>query len=220
MNLLDLLFPRNCLECKKAGEYICTQCLAKVEQAKLICPLCKKYSFNGKTHSFCANKSPLDGLYSFYKYEGVIRKAILRIKYNFAYDVAGELVNNLKGEVNLGGAILVPVPLHKKRENWRGFNQSTILAKLLAEKNKWTYQNNLVLRLENTIPQARLGKNERMRNISGKFAVNNEILPQWIDRTIVIFDDVWTTGATMSELANELKEAGIKRVWGMSVARS
>lgn len=226
MNILDILFPKNCLECKKSGKYICSECLAKVERAKLICPVCKKYSFSGKTHSFCIHKHALNGMHSFYKYEGVVRKAILKLKYNFASDVAGELVDSLKMNSSLKNAILVPVPLHRTRENWRGFNQAAILGKKLAEKENWIYEDQMVLRLENTTPQARLGREERLRNISGKFAVNAnaslEALAKWdiSNKTVVIFDDVWTTGATISEICKELKKIGVKEVWGMSVARS
>lgn len=226
MGLLDLLFPKNCLECKRAGKYICSECLSKVVKAKLMCPICKRWSIDGKTHSFCSKKFSLDGHYSFYKYEGIIRKAILALKYRFASSLAEEIVNilNISG-LKIANAIIVPVPLHKKRENWRGFNQSAVLGKMLAEKNNWEYKDNLVLRLENTMPQAKLSKEERLRNISGKFAVNEDALNVILSvaegsrQTFVIFDDVWTTGATIGEIAKELKKAGAKEVWGMSVAR-
>lgn len=226
MNFFDLLFPKNCLECKKAGKYICNECLVKVEAAKLICPVCKKYSFNGQTHSFCVNKFSLNGIYCFYKYEGVIRKAILAIKYRFAFDITKELVEGLNMDLNLRKAVIVPVPLHIKREKWRGFNQAALLGKLLADKAKLKFNDKLVLRLENSSPQVKLGKVERLQNIRGKFAVNSEVLRAILSEvegsqpTFVLFDDVWTTGATINEVAKELKKAGAKEVWGMSVAKS
>jgi len=225
MNFLDLLFPKNCLECKRPGKYICTSCLGKVEPAKLICPVCRKYSFNGQTHSFCVNKFSLSGMHTFYQYDGVIRKAILALKYRFAFDIAKELVENLGLEIDLKNAILVPVPLHKKRENWRGFNQAALLGKLLADKAGWRFSDNLLLRQEASMPQVKLSKKERLQNIRGKFALKTSgEVPlsgtKWGKSKIIIFDDVWTTGATMAEACSVLKKAGIDEVWGMSVARS
>lgn len=223
MNVLDFIFPRYCLECRKQGKYICGICLSKVEASKLICPVCRKWSVDGQTHSFCVNKLLLDGMHSFYKYEGVVRKAILALKYRFAADVAKEITEavNFRFE-SKNGALIVPVPLHRRRENWRGFNQSAVLGRLVAEKWGVDFEDSLVSRLENTLPQVKLGRTERLRNISGKFAVNanasREALAKW-DK-IVIFDDVWTTGATIAEICKVLKKAGAKKVWGMSVARS
>ena len=213
--LLDLLFPKNCLECKKPGKYICDECLAKIEKARLVCSVCRRASFQGKTHSYCRNKLSLDKMHSFYRYEGVIRKAVLALKYRFVSDIATELAENCKLEIE--NSVLVPVPLHKARERWRGFNQAEILGKLVAKKNGWEYINNALLRLENTTPQVKLGRKERMQNIRGKFAVNKDFIPEK-DKTCVIFDDVWTTGSTIAEACRVLKKAGVKEVWGMSVA--
>lgn len=224
MNFLDLLFPKHCLECKKSGKYICDSCLGKVEPAKLVCPVCKKYSFNGQTHSFCVNKYTLSGMHSFYKYDGVIRKAILALKYRFAYDIAKEIIENC--ELRIENCLLLPIPLHKHRENWRGFNQSAVLGKLLAEKAGWEFNDKLLLRLGDTTPQVKLDREHRLRNIRGKFAVNanasREALAKWDvgSNKIIIFDDVWTTGATISEACKVLKKAGAREVWGMSVART
>jgi len=228
MNIFDLLFPKNCLECGRPGKYICETCLAKIEPAKLVCPVCKKHSFNGQTHSFCVNKFSLNGMHSFYKYDGVVRKAILTLKYRFAHTVADELIKCGIENAKTPGCLLrttchlIPVPLHRKRENWRGFNQAAVLGELLAEKMSWDYNDKLLLRPEDTVPQVNLGKKERMQNIRGKFALKtpNEASAKWGQSTFIVFDDVWTTGATMAEACRVLKKAGVKEVWGMSVART
>jgi ComF family protein len=219
--LLDILFPRYCFECKKPGRYICPECLSKVESAKIICPVCKRFSFEGKTHSFCKSKFTLDGFYAFYRYEGVIRKTILALKYRFIYTAVEELVSCLgfKGLSLPGKPVIVPIPLHIKRERWRGFNQAEILGKFIAKKNNWEFVNNALLRPENTTPQVNLGKTERMQNIRGKFAVNRGFIPD-VSKIYIIFDDVWTTGSTILEACKVLKKAGAKTVWGMSVART
>lgn len=226
MGCLDLLFPKYCLECKKAGKYICTECLARVGVAALTCPVCKKYSFRGKTHSFCIDKYALNGVHSFYNYEGVIRKAILALKYRFISSVAEEVVGALPTGLDFENPLLVPAPLHSTREKWRGFNQAALLGKMLADKNKWGFSESLLVRLQNTTPQVKLGKTERLQNIRGKFAVNErglrvllKVNPNGSQPTIIVFDDVWTTGATIGEACKALKQAGVKEVWGMSVAK-
>jgi ComF family protein len=219
--LLDLLFPKNCFECKKPGRYICQECLRKVGKAKLVCPECRRASFEGKTHLFCKSKLSLDGMHSFYAYDGVLRKAILALKYRFIYSVAEEIVNSLNfSDMKFDSQIvLLPIPLHIRRERWRGFNQAEILGKLISKKNSWEFKTDVLLRLENTIPQVKLGRAERVRNIRGKFAVNTGFIPD-PNKIYVVFDDVWTTGSTISEACKVLKKAGAKEVWGMSVART
>ena len=128
MNLLDLLFPKKCLECGKEGRYICDECFKKVSPAR------------------CDNSN-----YAIFKYEEVIRKAIISLKYKFAYDLADELVDaciqRLKANHQFLNAVLVPIPLHKHRENWRGFNQTEIIGEKLAKAMNWKYASNLLVHI-------------------------------------------------------------------------
>ena len=158
-------------------------------------------------------------------YEGVVRKAILALKYKFAGDVSKEIVSLAASELvnekfELGKYVLVPIPLHKKRENWRGFNQSFELGRGISVKMGWEVAGNVLSRVENTPPQARLKRQERLQNIRGKYAVNKDNLEVLNGKTVVLLDDVWTTGATMVEAGKTLRKAGIGNVWGMVVARS
>ncbi len=207
MGLLDLIFPKKCLECGKSGSYLCVNCLQKVSQI----------GASGK--HFAA-----------FKYEGVVRKAIIALKYKFVFDIAEELASLFaerikNSKLTINNTVLIPVPLHKRRENWRGFNQSEILGRLVAQKLGWGFAPKVVIRLENTIPQAHLGRQERLRNLRGKFAVNESALRsilsevEGLNPTFVIFDDVWTTGSTIKEIESVLTKNGIKDVWGMTVAR-
>src|SRR5260221_804110 len=131
MGILDLLFPVSCLECKKQGKYICDNCLSKVKVINHFDPISKTFSV--------------------FRYEGVIRKAIIKIKYNFAHDIARELAEVCAKNLNLPLTInyllhttLIPIPLHRSRERWRGFNQSELLGKLIAKKLNWGFEKNLL----------------------------------------------------------------------------
>lgn len=188
--ILDFLFPKYCLECKKEGKYICDMCISKVTPCGTI-----------------------GNNYSIFKYEGVIRKAIISLKYKFATDIADELSERIhqrliaKGQW-LKNITLVPIPLHRKRENWRGFNQSEILGKKLSEKMKWKFIPDLLIRNKNTAPQVGLKGLSRRSNLSGVFSINSHIPYSIIHNSIVLFDDVYTTGSTINEAKKVLKEAG------------
>ena len=161
-----------------------------------------------------------------WKYDGVVRKGIHAFKYRFASDLADEFVSQTDNQILSGfkEPLLIPIPLHKKREKWRGFNQSSLIANKLAKKFGIICAENILIRTENTTPQAQLGKEERLQNIRGKFAVNDEVLRiilcevEGSQPTFVLVDDVWTTGSTMQEAAKVLKKAGVQEVWGFTLA--
>lgn len=110
---------------------------------------------------------------------------------------------------------VVPVPLHRVRENWRGFNQAMMLAEILAES--WGVKVlEVVKRKKATRPVAEMGKNEREREILGAFElVNMELIK---GKRLVVVDDVVTTGGTMKEVAKVLKKGGARWVGGWALA--
>ena len=177
MAFLDIFFPKKCLGCKTPGKYICDSCLVKVPQAYRLCPGCGMASYWGLTHTYCRRKTPLAGLVAIWKYSGVVRRALITLKFNFAADVAGELgiraaqhlLTNHLTINKLTGIVLVPIPLHHRRENWRGFNQSAVLGKLLAQKMNWGFNPNLLKRVVNTPHQTRLKRVDREKNIQNAF---------------------------------------------------
>ncbi len=121
--------------------------------------------------------------------------------------------------------IIVPVPLHRRRFNWRGFNQSELLANEIAAKSGLEVNNNLLIRWRNTTPQTKIRlMEERRKNIKGAFRVvgmgSKPISTGLLkNKNIIIVDDVCTTLATLNECAVIIKKAGAKNVWGAVVAR-
>ena len=92
MGISEILFPVKCLECGRQGKYLCRSCLDGVHAAKQKCPMCGKPSIDGFVHVKCKRKYGLDGLISIWRYEGVVRRALIKLKYNFALEVAKELI--------------------------------------------------------------------------------------------------------------------------------
>ncbi len=226
MGILDLIFPKSCLNCGKGDKYICSDCLSKVRLAKPICPYCERASIDGVTHIKCAKKLGLDGLTAVWEYEGVIRKAILALKYKYSTEVGKELAQLfIKFFMTLDSRFvipdspaLIPIPLHWYRQNNRGFNQSEEIGKEAAGEMNWKFYSDILIKKKPTISQVELKGDDRRQNLRGVFSVSTSILVSQYP-SIVLFDDVFTTGSTLHEAAKVLKRSGAKKVWGLTIAR-
>lgn len=227
MDLLDLIFPKKCLQCGKSGKYICKNCAEKVKVARQICVECQKPAIDGITHIGCHKPLGLDGVLAGFEYKWVMKKAIKSLKYRFAREVAQEvsflMLRHLKSNINAlpKDLVLIPIPLHKKRQNWRGFNQAEELGKIIAGQMKWKFIPNLIIRVRQSTPQAELKGEERRKNVQGIFQLNPKFkYPVSNINSLVIFDDVFTTGATMREAAKVIKRKNKDlKIWGLAVAR-
>ncbi len=201
MAILDLLFPKKCLECNLYGKYICSDCLKKV----------KKNGWNS------------DWVYSVWRYQGVIRKAILALKYRYSTAITKELVDSIcrilkRENIDPENAILVPIPLHRLRKNFRGFNQSEELGRLIAEKMNWKFVPDMLVRIKPTIPQTQLTGNLRRENLERAFIFNKKIKLQE-NETIILFDDILTTGSTLLAASKVLREGEVKRILCLTIAK-
>lgn len=235
MFFLDFLFPKKCLGCDQKGQYFCSSCQGSIRLVEHpICPVCCRLYPTGQTHCFCQTRYTINGLVSVFVYQGVVRKAIGKLKYRFQFDLAKELVDLMldslarrypefiSGLADRGSFLVVAVPLHQWRQDWRGFNQSALLAKILAKKLDLPFCEDLLVRKHHTPPQTGLKKEARQKNVEKAFEVNEKYKTNRVNKTykqVVAFDDVWTTGATMRTCANLLKRAGFEKVWGLTLAR-
>jgi len=190
MGMIDFIFPKKCLECGREDKYICEDCIRKVD---------------------------LGGPNSIWRYQGVVRKAIIAIKYKFATEIADELV----GYINLPSSqnCLVPIPSHWYKQNFRGFNQAELLGEKLAKKMDWKFIPDLLIKTHSTPPQVGLKGMPRRQNLRGVFVFNPHYPPITNHWSLVLFDDVLTTGSTLKEAAKVLKEAGVKKLWCLTIAR-
>lgn len=234
--MLDLIFPKKCVNCGRFGAYLCVDCLQKIVFVDHpICPICQRQAIGGKTHPGCRGKYKLDGLVAGLRYRGPVRKGIGKIKYRFNWDVAETFVGLMAEQIwrfdMPADFVLVPIPLHARRKNWRGFNQAELICQILAKKFKVRWQNTLV-RTRETKTQVGLSQKDRLVNIKGAFALRGvqqdkrrpfgsaqgKIISKVNDKNIILVDDVFTTGATMFEACNVLKRAGVGEVWAMVMA--
>jgi len=228
---LDLVFPIRCLGCGKFGQYVCRGCLGTIAVKKTFeCIGCKRNTPFGQTCYLCAKTSSVDQLLIAADYhEPLVKMSLKFLKYKFISDLSGPLSIlvkrylkwlslNKKLNVFEDNPLLVPVPLHQRRLNWRGFNQSQLLAKNIAGSFQIETTEGVIIRLVNTIPQADISeREERMKNLNGILYVadKNKIS----GRKIILVDDICTTGATLNECAMVLKNNGAIKVVGLVVAR-
>lgn len=109
---------------------------------------------------------------------------------------------------------LIPVPMHKKAKNIRGFNQSELLAKKISELSGIPYEANAIVKTKNTPPQHLLSRSERMKSLDGTFKL---VKPNLTGKRILIIDDILTTGATVRYLANEIKKSNPEMIGVMAL---
>lgn len=231
MALLDLIFPKKCLSCKKGGGYFCSECLGEIKKASLVCPVCERSSPFGQVHPHCHSRYSLDGLISLFVYEGIVKEAVHRLKYRLVTDLMDEFWVLIARELSMPGEKMalfksflirekpqiIPIPLFWYKENLRGFNQAGLIAKKLAESYNLGFLNNFLIRQKMTATQTKLDPKERQKNVNDAFVVNpNRSLPT---TDFLLIDDVWTTGATLKAAAKVLKRAGAKKAWGLTIAR-
>jgi ComF family protein len=194
-----------------------------VKGAKSFCPLCLKAAIGGTTHQRCKRKLSLDGLICVFDYSTPVKELIQELKYRFVKDLEKTVSVELKkvkllDKFDFSSFSLVPIPLSKGRKNWRGFNQTEILGKLVVKRLKIPFEGGVLVRKKETKPQTKLPRKDRVRQTLGAFASIN--LEKIKGGNFIIFDDVWTTGATMKSAARVLKQKGAKRVWGLALATS
>jgi len=110
---------------------------------------------------------------------------------------------------------VVSVPLHWRRENWRGFNQAEMIGRWVGEGLGLELVD-MLERKRASQPQTKLGRKERRENVRWAFGVRRGVVAA---KRVLLVDDVWTTGATMRAGSQALKRAGVKEVWGLTLAR-
>lgn len=210
--ILDMLFPIYCLGCNQSGDFLCPNCLKKI-------PLNHQIVY--------PKKSPLFGLLvaSFYK-QPILKEAIHKYKYDFVQSLAKPLACLMIKKLNgchwfkKNYTLIIPIPLYKKRLRWRGFNQAELLASQISQSLNIPLMNNLLIRTKYNLPQVKIKNTEqRKTNIKNAFQINLENQINLKNKTIILIDDVLTTGATLEECARVLQKAGAKEIWGLVLAR-
>lgn len=224
--IADAVFPRFCVRCNHEGVLLCASCKADWNPTppKLACYLCEKPSAFGFTCSGCASEDTPESLISGFYYADPVVNRLLRIwKYHFdqtAQDLLLKAADRDSNSLDQAIAFIQPdviahIPLHRRKLCERGFDQAEVIAEVLSE-HYGIQRARLLSRIRYTDPQAERSIGERkMQMTENPFSAIGAHVPE----SILLVDDVWTTGATALAAVRELKHAGAKRVCVYTLAR-
>ncbi len=229
-----LVFPSFCKICHEPldqpGEKIvCGACLAKLEPRRgPLCPRCGRFEAGPGADHLCGRCLARDPAFSIHRscgaYAGTLKDVILLFKYRkyapLGRPLAAFAESCLGGEGPLwsGVGALVPVPLHPSRRRDRGFNQAGLLAHKLAVPRGLPVLRGALVKVRNAPAQAGLRAVDRERNVRGVYAVKR---PDRVrGRTLLLVDDVTTTGATVRECARVLMADGAEEVRALTIAQA
>ncbi len=218
---LDLLFPPKCLGCGKEGTFLCSECHESLP--RLLPPFCERCAQPTKRTRFCARcvRSPLaiDGIRAPFLMEGAVRQMVHRFKYNDLRALAPVIASLLADYLDsspLQWDVLMAVPVHRRRERQRGYNQSALLVRELSRLLQAPVVTGLV-RIKDSPPQAKSqNMEERRANVQDAYLFKGESLT---GKRVLLLDDVCTTGSTLDACSRVLKASGASQVWGLTVAR-
>lgn len=216
---LDLLFPPVCVGCRRyVGRWICGRCwphVAWVEEQP--CYRCGSRLSGWE----CANcHVPSSGLHSIIavtEFDGTAREAVHALKYENRHAIAG-LLGRLMAQTGRGleAGVVVPVPLHKSRRRERGYDQATLLAKVVAQSLDLPLAAQALRRTRPTKQQATLDRDDRFANVLAAFEATNGMNGE----RVLLIDDVATTGATMEAASTALQAAGAGPPYGLVFAHA
>jgi len=233
---IDIIYPTRCHVCRdffsaerRSNNHFCKDCLDSFSKiGPPLCPVCgiPFGSISEENHlcEKCLRKRPIfDSLGAPYVYEGRIMDAIHQMKYagkTYLADSLGPLMASfvIKWLDTTEGLLIMPVPLHPKRLRERGFNQALLLARAIMPALGAEVDFLSLRRIIYTRSQTGLNSGERKSNVRRAFTMDRQRGLK--GKTVLLVDDVATTGSTMNECARVLKNAGAERVFCLALART
>jgi ComF family protein len=215
--LLDLIYPPLCHLCHNRidnpNQIVCDACWNELPVVEI-----GRIHFRHKTLSDCPELPAL----AVWQFEGQTPQIIHLFKYQgftrLAQRLGQQMAQAVLGEINFAQAdCLIPVPLHAIRERERTYNQSRLLCDEISKITRQPVLNNVLLRIKNTKTQTKLNAEARLTNTKNAFRVNS---PQQVaGKSVILVDDVLTTGATLTQCALRLYEAGARQVQILTAVR-
>ncbi len=222
--LLDFLFPCYCVSCgvpvSSDSNYLCRDCFMALKPVKNGCPVCSSV-ISGEPCAFCESRKFYPARHiSLFEYEGSAKKIIHALKFEGIRDAYRNIIpffNNIPGEILAETDIITYVPMSRKKYAARGYNQSELVARELSAISGIPLLK-LLRERGNSIAQRELSFAARYVNVIDRYETIDNVNTQ--DSTILLIDDVFTTGATVNECSRQLLSSGASKVFSLTIARS
>ena len=235
MNILDLVFPRKCPICSKvlAGKegQICPSCQKSLPRVtEPCCARCGK-PVAAAEEQYCHDceekrrgRDVLKKGSALWLYDSHMKRAMANFKYEGCVEDAAFYVQQLvrfRGQEIMSWRVdaVIPVPLHRRKQWFRGYNQAAVLAEELGRHLDLPVLTDVLTRARYTKPQKGLAPKQRMNNVADAFTLTEQGREKAASlRRILLIDDIYTTGSTIDDMTKELHHAGIKHVYFIALA--
>lgn len=224
--IIDFLFPKNCYVNDSNGSWISKNALKEYFTIRDFyrCHVCSKYVRNEFVHFECRESTSLSGLFYVGIYNNLIKELIKDGKYKGFYTIfsdIGEIMAEYLALLPLKSSefIISTVPMNKRKQKYRGFNQAELIAKKISEITGIKYLD-ILDRKSNTKTQVGMKFEDRLLNLSGVFQAKNQINKKYMRKKVLLVDDVFTTGSTLEQCANTLIKLGFKEIYGFTFVKS
>lgn len=225
-NISELIFPARCPICDRVlalGEIICNDCRARVKPLKgAFCRKCGRL-LKDERGEYCGECQERQHLYHegriLYDYKD-IRASIYRFKYMGRRDYASFYGREMAKELgscikSWGPDAIVPVPLHPRRAQKRGYNQALLISKALGKHLNIPVRDDIVKRVVDTKPMKSLNMRQRENNLKRAFKIDSDVVKL---NVIVLLDDIYTTGSTIDAISRVFLEKGVRRIYYTALA--
>ena len=226
-NFFDLFYPPVCVVCGKTHiNWICSNCIKRLSKYKK-----EKYDekpmpviYDSMARNIQVNRF-FDSLFYLYDYRNIIRSLIIKYKFEdssyISHFFVNEILNSKKfNEILSEYDIMSSVPMDKKSERNRGYNQTAIILNYLRNRSlgkKIKISTNNIIKIKKTKRQSSLNGIDREKNVKGAFKLLNP--EEVLNKNIIIFDDIYTTGSTINEISKLLKIHGARKVLAFVLAK-
>jgi len=222
----DIIAPKKCYCCEKEGCFFCPSCLQGIKKFEPYCHVCKEVSPNFAIHSSCQLASNLDQIIVWGKYESsYLKKLIHDGKYygkkEIYIDLAlplAELFQKHHSIADTSTYIIVWTPMYFLRKWKRWYNHSSILAQEIGEHLWVVSHKDIIRKTRFTKQQSHLQRHQRLTNVKNVFDVRKRYRSYLKGKTVILVDDVISTGSTLGEMAWLLKLFGVKKVVWLVIA--
>lgn len=216
IKIVNVVYPPKCILCGKYNDnFICDICRKRIKKYE-------KFYLCNNTNRLLIDEVYFDKLYYCYTYKGLIRTILINYKFNnksYFCNFFAKMLLNCKKTYGFFSIydIIIPVPMDKQKQLIRGYNQTVLITDIIAKNTQIINGKDIIKKVKKTETQSTLNEVQRKENVKNAFGIND--VSKILNKKIILFDDIYTTGATVNEISKLLKQNGAKEVLVLVLAK-